>query len=254
MNQERKVHLEAKVMNKIKDGKINLRSRYIFLAKKLGLGGGLTLSLILAALFLNLAFFSMKTSGSLEFLSFGRIGILAFLESFPYLWILIGLAFFTIASAILSRYDLSYKKPFKVILSVLIVLIFIAGIVLAISGLNEAMEERVAEGKVPLLQSFYRRRQVWKNGLVGEVIETRSSGLLIETEEGKKVFVELTESTLLPMGSDFKIGDCIRTVGRWDGEDFRASALQPTNKGRRLMRGVTKGKGKGKGKAESGPL
>ena len=114
MNQERKVHLEAKVMKKIKDGKINLRSRYIFLAKKLGLGGGLTLSLILAALFLNLAFFSMKTSGSLEFLSFGRIGILAFLESFPYLWILIGLAFFTIASAILSRYDLSYKKPFKV--------------------------------------------------------------------------------------------------------------------------------------------
>ncbi|GAI87207.1 unnamed protein product, partial [marine sediment metagenome] len=55
MNQERKVHLEAKVMKKIKDGKINFRSRYIFLAKKLGLGGGLTLSLILAALFLNLA-------------------------------------------------------------------------------------------------------------------------------------------------------------------------------------------------------
>ncbi|GAH53646.1 unnamed protein product, partial [marine sediment metagenome] len=59
---------------------------------------------------------------------------------------------------------------------------FIAGIVLAISGLNEAMEEKVAQGKVPLLQCFYRRRQVWKNGLVGEVIETRSSGLLIETE------------------------------------------------------------------------
>ncbi len=244
MKRDKGIDLEAKVMNKIKDGKINLRSRYIFLAKKLGLGGGLTLSLILAALFLNLAFFSMRTSGSLEFLSFGRIGILAFLESFPYHWILIGLAFFTIASAILSRYDLSYKKPFKVVLSVLIVFIFIAGIALAISGLNEAMEERVAEGKVPLLRSFYRRRQIWKNGLAGEVIETRSSGLLVETEEGRRVFIELTESTLLPMGSDFKIGDCIRTVGRWDEEDFRASALKPTNKGRRLMRGVTKGKGK----------
>lgn len=250
MNQERKVHLETKVMKKIKDEKINFRSRYIFLAKKLGLGGGLTLSLILAALFLNLAFFSMRVSGSLEFLSFGRIGILAFLESFPYHWILIELAFFTIASAILSRYDLSYKKPFKLILSVLIVLILIAGIVLAISGLNEAMEEKVAQGKLPLLQSFYRRRQVWKNGLVGTITEIKREGIVIETSEKKRVFIELTKDTLLPGGPDFKIGDRIRAVGEWDGEDFRASALQPTNKGRRLMGGVTKGNGK----AEPGPL
>ncbi len=244
MNQERKVHLEAKVMKKIKDGKINLRSRYIFLAKKLGLGGGLTLSLILAALFLNLAFFSMKTSGSLEFLSFGRIGILAFLESFPYLWILIGLAFFTIASAILSRYDLSYKKPFKVILSVLIVLIFIAGIVLAISGLNEAMEEKITQGKVPLLQSFYRRREIWKNGLVGTAMEIKRDGIVVETSEKARVFIELTEDTLLPDGPDFKIGDRIRAVGEWDGEDFHAYALRLTNKGKRIMRGTGGGKAK----------
>ncbi len=244
MNQERKVHLQAKVMKEIKDGKINFRSRYIFLAKKLGLGGGLTLSLILAALFLNLAFFSMKTSGSLEFLSFGRVGIRAFLESFPYLWILIGLAFFTIASAILSRYDLSYKKPFKVILSVLIVLILIAGIALAISGLNEAMEERVAQGKVPLLQSFYRRREIWKNGLVGTAMEIKKDGIVIETSEKKKVFIELTEDTLLPGGPDFKIGDRIRAVGEWHKENFQAYALRLTDKGKGTMRGTGRGKAK----------
>ncbi len=244
MNQERKVHLEAKVMKKIKDGKINLRSRYIFLAKKLGLGGGLTLSLILAALFLNLAFFSMKTSGSLEFLSFGRIGILAFLESFPYHWILIGLVFFTIASAILSRYDLSYKKPFKVILSVLIILIFIAGIVLAISGLNEAMEEKVAQGKIPLLRSFYRRREIWKNGLVGTIMEIKRDGIVIETSEKKEVFIELTEDTLLPDGLDCKIGDRIRAVGEWSKENFQAHALRLTDKGKGIMRGTGGGKAK----------
>jgi len=242
MNQERKVHLETKVMKKIKDEKINFRSRYIFLAKKLGLGGGLTLSLILAALFLNLAFFSMRVSGSLEFLSFGRIGILAFLESFPYHWILIGLAFFTIASAILSRYDLSYKKPFKLILSVLIVLILIAGIALAISGLNEAMEEKVAQGKVPLLQSFYRRREIWKNGLVGTAMEIKKDGIVIETSEKKRVFIELTEDTLLPDGPDFKIGDRIRAVGEWSKENFQAHALRFTNKGKRIMKGTGGGK------------
>jgi len=86
MNQDKEIHLETKIMKKIKDEKINFRSKYVFLARKLGFGGGLALSLLLAILFLNLAFFTMKISGSLEFLSFGMIGILAFLESFPYHW------------------------------------------------------------------------------------------------------------------------------------------------------------------------
>ena len=73
MNQDKEVHLETKIMKKIKDDKISFRSKYVFLAQKLGLGGGFALSLVLAILFLNLAFFTMKASGTLEFLSFGRI-------------------------------------------------------------------------------------------------------------------------------------------------------------------------------------
>ena len=238
MNQDKEVHLETKIMKKIKDEKINFHSKYIFLAQKLGLGGGLTLSLLLAILFLNLAFFTMKVSGGLEFLSFGRMGILAFLESFPYHWILMGLVFFVVASMILSRYDISYKKPFKRLLAALLLLIFVASTALAISGINEAIEEKVAQGKIPLLRSFYGRRGgIWKNGLVGEVIEIRSSGLVVQTREKKKVFIELTKNTLLPRESDFKIGDRIRAVGKWDGENFRASALRVTGKGRRPMRG-----------------
>jgi len=244
MNQERKVHLEVKVMKKIKDGRINFRSKYVFLAKKLGLGGGLILSLVLAVLFFNLAFFTMKVSGNLEFLSFGRMGILAFLQSFPYHWILIGLLFFLVSSTILSRYDISYKNPFKAIIAVLFGIVFVVGILLAVSGTNEVIEERVSQGKVPFLQFFYRRRELWKNGLVGEVIEIRSSGLLVETGEGKKVFVELTEDTLLPGGPDFKIGDRIRAVGEWSKENFQAHALRLTNKGKRTMRGTGGGKAK----------
>jgi len=238
MNQDKELHLQTKIMKKIKDEKIGFRSKYIFLAQKLGLGGGLALSLLLAILFLNLAFFALTISGSLEFLSFGRMGILAFLESFPYHWIVMGLIFFVVASIILSRYDISYKKPFKKLLAVLLLLIFIASTALAISGINEAMEEKVAQGRIPVLRPFYGRRGgIWKNGLVGEVIEIRSGGLVLETRHKQKVFIELTKNTFFPSGSDFKVGDRIRAVGEWDGENFRASALQLTHKGRRLMRG-----------------
>jgi len=243
MHENNKVDLETKVMKKIKDERISFRSKYIFLAQKLGLGGGLALSLILAILFLNLAFFTMKVRGSLEFLSFGKIGILAFLESFPYHWILIGLAFFVVASTILTRYDFSYKKPFKRLLAALLLLIFVAGTALVLSGIDEAIEEKVAQGKIPILRPFYGRRgEIGKRGLVGEVVEIRNGNLVVESREEEKVFIELTRDTLLPPESDFKVGDRIRAVGQWDGETFRASALMLTNEGRGLMRGRGRGK------------
>ncbi len=227
MNRDKGIDLEAKVMKRIKDEKISFRSKYIFLAKKLGLGGGFILSLVLAVLFFNLTFFTMKVAGNLEFLSFGRMGIPAFLESFPYHWIIIGLLFFLVSSTILSRYDISYKKPFKVILSVLIVLIFIAGIALAISGLNEAIEEKVVPDRTPILCFLYRRMEVaCNNGLVGEVIEIRSDGIVVETSGKKEVFVELTEDTLLPTEQYFRAGNHICVVGRWEKENFYASALR----------------------------
>ena len=226
MKRDKGIDIEAKVMKRIKDEKISFRSKYVFLAKKLGLGGGFILSLVLAVLFFNLTFFTMKVSGNLEFLSFGRMGILAFLESFPYHWILIGLLFFLVSSTILSRYDISYKKPFKAILAVLFGIVFVLGILLAVSGTNEVIEEKVVPGRTPILCFLYKRMKVaCNNGLVGEVIQIRSDGIVVETGDKRKVFVELTEDTLLPEGSDPKIGERICVVGKWDKENFRASAL-----------------------------
>ncbi len=246
MNQDKKIHLEAKIMKKIKNEKIGFRSKYIFLARKLGLGGGLTLSLILAILFLNLTFFTLKASGNLEFLSFGKIGISVFLESFPYHWLLIGLIFFIITSIILSRYDISYKKPFKKLLSLLFLLIFAVSVVLTISGINEIVEEKVVQGKIPLMRPFYgKMKGIWKNGLVGEIIEIQSHRLLVETREKKKVFIELTEDNLsLLVESNFKVGDRIRAVGEWDGERFHAYALRLTNKGKRIIMEPKRGSSK----------
>lgn len=240
MSQDKKIDLKAKVMRKIRDGKINFRSRYIFVAKKLGLGGGLTLSLILAALFLNLTFFGVKASGSLEFLSFGRKGILAFLESFPYHWILIGLAFFVFASIILSRYDISYKKPFKRVLVILLLLVFIAGVIISVSGVNEAIEDRVNQGHFRFLRAFYGKRHgMWRNALLGEIAEVKSDGLMVDIDQERTVFIKFTDNTLFPAGSDFNKGDYIRVLGEWEEEEelFNAQVLQIAGQRRQGMMG-----------------
>lgn len=237
MKEDRQLHLEEKIMRKIKEGKVKLRSRYIFLAKKLGLGGGVVLSVILAILFINLAFFALKISGNLEFLSLGRIGFLAFLESFPYQWIIIGLIFFITASALLSRYDISYKKSFKVLLTILLLIVFIGGIVLAMSGINERIEDKVTKGKIPFLQPFYRKRGMWRNGIVGRIIKIQGSILTIEIPDDNQVRVQLTSDTRLLSGPGLQVGDYIRAVGKWDKDNFKVFGIRHFNKGRGFMRG-----------------
>lgn len=49
-----------------------------------------------------IAFFSLRSSGNLEFLSFGRVGLLAFLESFPCEWVTVAVLFFVGAGVLLS--------------------------------------------------------------------------------------------------------------------------------------------------------
>jgi len=62
-----KNELEKNVMDKIKTGRVKLRSRYVFLAEKLGLGSALALSFMLAALFFSLFLSYLKASDNLVF-------------------------------------------------------------------------------------------------------------------------------------------------------------------------------------------
>lgn len=241
MHEKKEVRLEKSVMKEIKNGNIQIRSRYIFVVQKLALGGGLAFSLLLAMLFLNLSFFVMKVQGSLQFLSLGGLGVLVFLQSLPYLWIILALAFFIAAGTVLTRYDISYKKPFKVILAVLFCLIIVAGIGLAISGVNEVVEERVLQGEMPLLRPFYtERRGTWRNGLQGEILQVRGTNMLVETSDLKRVSIELTENTRFPDLSgyklpDFRAGDPIRVVGKWEEERFQADAIAFVEDDRRMI-------------------
>ena len=77
--------IEEKVMAEIKSGKVKLRSRYVFLAEKLGIGSAFIFSVFLAVLFFTLVLFYLQASDNLGYLSFGSRGMFAFLETFPYL-------------------------------------------------------------------------------------------------------------------------------------------------------------------------
>jgi hypothetical protein len=95
--------LENSIMGKIKSGQVKLKSKYIFWAEKLGLGTAFALTVILSILFFNLILFYLKETDNLKYLSFGKFGIFAFLESFPYLLVVVFIVLIVLAGCFIQE-------------------------------------------------------------------------------------------------------------------------------------------------------
>ncbi|MCK5475068.1 MAG: hypothetical protein KAI71_00615 [Candidatus Pacebacteria bacterium] len=190
--------LENKIMSEIKSGKVKLRSKYLFLAEKLGLESAFVLSVILSILFFNLFLFYLKATDNLKYLSFGASGITAFLESFPYLLIIGFIVFLFLAGYLMTKADFSYKKPFKYFAISLIVIIIFAGSTLAYTDVSEKIEQQAFSENLsgtilkPFLNCGIGLR---KNGLSGKVFEVSDDYIIIEIPSGlQKVDVQNLES------------------------------------------------------------
>ena len=227
MNTDNGQKLENKIMSQIKSGRVRLRSRYIFLAEKLGLSSAFALRAMLAVFIFNLALFYMKETDSLGYLSFGRSGSLAFLESFPYLLVVSFILFLFLAGYMLSKSDYSYKKPFSYLAIGLIAFVMIAGAVLAYTDIPRQIEAKAfADGQMgrffrPFLESGLARRE---HGLAGIISEVGTDYLLVETPQGvKKISLEKFPQTNFPQ---FKKEQFIMAIGRWQGDIFLAENIR----------------------------
>lgn len=224
-------NIENKVMAEIKSGKVKLRSKYVFLAEKLGLGSAFIFSAILAILFFNLVLFYLRSSDNLIYLSFGSRGLLAFLDSFPYGLVIIFVLSLFLAGFILKKADMVYKKPFGYLAISLIVAITLLGAMLTSTRLAERIEKRAFDSGAPaslfrpLMQRGMNERQ---GGIAGRVTETRDDGLLIQTPHGSK---KINTSTLMrePEG-EIMVGTWIMAVGENRNEEFFAHLIKTIDK------------------------
>lgn len=221
-----KIKFEENIMSKIRTGKVKLRSKYIFLAEKLGLESAFALSVILSVLFANLFFFYLKSTDNLEYLSFGSDGIYAFLESFPYLLVASFIIFLLIASYLLAKADFSYKKPFKYFALSLITFVFASGIVLAYTDLSEKIEEE-AFGEGPsssIIKPFLKRGvELRSAGVSGKIFEISNDYFVIETPCG---FQKVDINHLQSEEDQFINGQFIIVIGERKEDSFAARRIR----------------------------
>jgi len=220
-------NLEDKVMTEIKSGRVKLRSKYIFLAEKLGLGSALALTVVLAAVILSVTAFYLNASESMWYLGFGHRGLGAFLESFPYQLVLAVVGLVLIAGIILKKTSFAYNKPFGYISAILIAVVIIGGTVLGFTGLSRRMEDRAFSGRGagqmfrPMFSPAFDERE---RGMAGVVSSITSSSLDIQTPRGIKS-VNIAHLSQ-PLPDNMATGTFVVVVGKNEDKAFEAEAVR----------------------------
>lgn len=240
-NMNTKNNIEEKIMSQIKSGKVKLRSRYIFLAEKVGIGSAFVFSLLLAVLFLALLFFYLKSSDNLIYLSFGSRGLFAFLETFPYLLLVSLIISIFIAGFILKKSGVMYQKPFGYLAMGLIGFIFLVGLILTFTSLIQKLEERSYQRMGPgkFFRPFIHQEFIEKeNGTVGRIIEIGENFVNIQTPLDTQ---KLDLSKVNYANISFKEGSFVVAIGEKDEEgNFLVENIKVINEGEMpmLRRGI----------------
>ncbi len=166
MNME---NLEKKIMGEIESGRVTVRSRYLFMAEKLGLGSAMVLTVVLGSLFVALVLWYMKNSETLSYLSFGSDGILAFWESFPYGLLVSSIIIFLLIAYLFKKSGWVYKIPFGFIILALIACLSIIGIALNFTTLPGQISRQEIGPAKPLFRSILPNQKMGKGGMVGKM-------------------------------------------------------------------------------------
>jgi hypothetical protein len=211
--------IKNNILNKIQKGEVKMRSGLSVFAGKLGMESSIFI------LFLGLIFLSgllslwIKTNSDLVFGEYGRYGLRSFFQSFPYLFVLIFIVFFMLLRFLLKKFDISYKKPFIIILSVILGLAILFGIY----SINTSYGKRLYQSS----GRYFRIGQMMRgsNFFFGKVVKLENNRMIVLSEDNKEITVTISKDTHFPFGKPV-IGDEVRCVGEWDGNNFKADGIR----------------------------
>lgn len=131
------IEITNKVMEKIRSGEVKMRSRWLFVLGSVALIIGVSASAILAAFFVSLTSFSLRTHGPM-----GSHRLQEILASFPWWAPLLAIGGLGLGIWLLRKFDFSYKRGFYLVVIVLLVATILAGVTIDYLGLNDVWMRR----------------------------------------------------------------------------------------------------------------
>ncbi len=186
-------NLATRIAEKIKNGQIKCKSKYLCLVERIGLAGLLVSGILISVLALDLTLYYLKTSDTRHYLKFGYQGLWAFLDHFPYLLVAIFVIVLLLMGYVVHKWHIAYKKPFYIIASVSGLFIILTSSMLVFTGLNECWEKRIfyshPEIGRELGPNFMFNKMKQERGLTGRVLTVNNQIVLVQTPNFEEVVI-----------------------------------------------------------------
>jgi hypothetical protein len=232
-------NIKNKLIEQIKAGEVAMKPRWHFVLRAMFMAVSTALVVLMAVYLLSLVFYFLVQSGLVYAPQFGGLGLALFLGSFPWLLVVLLLAFLGSLFLLVKQYSFSYHQP--LIYSIIGVSVFV---LLASFAIHQTtMHERLHPlmERYPGVGAAYKAARVGEIGgvIAGEVQRSTESGFVMKTISGEEVDVMVTPETKHRRGEVWQAGARVLVFGERsaDGQEITAFGIRPDDGRRPAIRG-----------------
>ena len=175
--------LEEQILEKIKKGKIQMKTKTHFVLKNVLVLFVSILVFCVSALLVSYIIFSIQTSNQIILLGFGIKGIELFFILFPWLVFLIDIILILILNALLRDFKISYRMPLIQVIAIIFILTILGGVALNDTHIHDNFMKSVEEGNFSALGSLYEnlRKSLPSEGIFkGKIIAINNDSITIK--------------------------------------------------------------------------
>ncbi len=219
MKNNKKIDITSEVLAKIESGQVKMRSKWRFLAEKIGLESGLLLAVVVFLLVLSLFLAYWQNQATQELLGFGMVGWRQVLRSAPYELVAFGLVLLLFINFLIKKFRWGYKRSWLVWIGVVVVGgTLIAGLVNHFNFLT-AVNKSFSPGQNRGMWGnyYYKRINYWQDKVrQGEVIGSSKYEWVIKV--GENVYkIPKQNLNIRPHHWSPQVGDKVKILFLNDG-------------------------------------
>ncbi|MDD5318321.1 MAG: hypothetical protein PHF79_00660 [Candidatus Pacebacteria bacterium] len=211
--------IDNKIDEMIKKGNLKMRPKWYFILQGfLAVLGALFLFLLLIYV-ISFIIFVVFHTGVAFVTGFGPLGIRAFLFSFPWILVLVVVAFMAILEKLLKRYAFSYRQPIIYSAMGMMVIVVLGGVFLAQTSIHDVFLRHARKGDLslqPIAGVFYKNYGAphFTDIHLGVITLIDAQGFVMldhDGDETARVFV--TPDTRFDPSAGFSVGDTVVVLG-----------------------------------------
>ena len=223
------------ILEKIKSGKVKMKSRSYFMLETAAIIFGIIFILGLAVFLSSAIHFFLHASGLWMLPGLGFAGLKIFFLNLPWDLIAVMLISGIGLSILIKQISSAYRQPIIYWLAAVFAVIFSLSIIFVQYPLHQKLRALSGNKNVPLISGFYQfhGQPPCADSLVGEIASTTEYGFIVAppNEQDKEYNIIVSPKTNFPDGRKIKKGETILIIGNKKEKNIKAMGIKKFDPG-----------------------